>query len=1132
MIQRLFGTLVLHHDSDPDHLRRVIATVRRRWRLRLALRGLAATGGTALLAFLLSAYSLEQLRFSDGAVTAFQWSSYLIVAAVAFWTLIRPMARRVTDEQVALYLEEHAHELSGEVSSAVEFGTHELDARNSHISPALVQRLVERAVESCAALEDGRRIERPRLTRVSGALGGVMAVGVALMLLRPGFAVHGAPFLLTPWRAEAVSPFTIAVEPGDLELPRGADLQVTALLQNFDAEDVTLVLRRGADGEWQRWPMARDDGRGTWEFLVFNVDVDAEYFVEAGGVRSRPFRVTVRDLPYVDRVDLEYRFPAYTGLAPRLEENTGDIAAVAGTRVRVSVRPTLPVAAGALIVNEQDTVALVAMDGTSLTAELEVTAPGTYRVILRSAGGTDVPASPDYFIDVLEDLEPAVRFTTPGRDMSVTSIDEVFLEVEAEDDFAVESVELVYSVNGGREQIISLYDGAGRRQGVTAGHTLYLEEYGLVPGDFLAYHARVADGNGVAGPQRNATDIFFLEIRPFDQRFRQAESRGEQSGGGGASVGELSARQRQIVSATFKLIRDSLDYDAEELRENLTTLTLAQGRLREEVQALVSRMESRGVMSVDSTFRIIAEALPQAIEAMDQAEARLGERQPQAALSPEQVALQHLQRAESAFREREISQESGGGGGGGQASNADELADLFELELDKLRNQYERVDRGDRQEASQQVDELLEKLEELARRQQQENERMRARAQQQDGGGGGGDAQRQLAEEVEEAARRLERLSREQSRPELEETARELRDAAEAMRRAAAGSSEEGTARGQSALDRLRDARRLLDRSRSEGLTRDIEDALERAQRLTEQQDDVQREVDRLTGDRATDRERIERLVERKNAMAEEAQDLERQLTGLARDAREDQPDAADRLRDVARAMRDGRVADKILYSRGVVQGREPEYAQAFEEQIEQDLDRMEDGIRDALGAVGQSREQRLEESLEDTRDLVQSLESLEDRVRGAADGTDEQQGTQPAPEGQQPGQPGGLPQGGARGQLSPEERRQFQQELGRRRAELSELRDRLSDDGIDVERLEEIAGEIRSLERLDIGDPRGLSLLRESVIAGLKEFEFALRRELSVEDPERYFTGGADDVPPQYRDLVEEYYRSLSRGR
>lgn len=1134
MTQQLFGNLVLRHEDDPDHLRRVIATVRRRWRLRLLLRGLALTGGTALAVFLLSAYVLEQMRFADAAVRGFQVLAYLAVVTVAVMFLLRPLWRRVSDEQVALYLEEHAHELAGELTSAVEFGTGSGDGPPPDVSPALVRRLVERAVAHCAALDDGRGIERPRLTRVSGALTGVMAAGLALLLLRPGFAVHGAPFLLTPWRAEAVSPFTIAVEPGNVELSRGADLTVIAELRNFDADDVTLLLRRGVDGEWEQWPMVRDDERGGWEFLVFALDTDAEYLVEAGGVRSERYRAIVRDLPYVDRIDLEYRFPAYTGLAPRVEENTGDIAAVEGTRVRLRVASTMPVTGGAVIVDERDTVPLVPLDTTALGAELTVTKAGTYRVLLTAADGGFVPASPDYYIDLLDDLPPDVRFTTPGRDLSVTSIDEVFVELEADDDFAVRSLELVYAVNGGPEQTVTL-TGAGGRRAITAGHTFYLEEYALVPGDFVSYYARVSDGNTVRGPQRTATDIYFLEIRPFDQRFRQAESQGQQGGGGEAGVGELSARQRQIVAATFKLVRDSAAYEASELRENLTTLVLSQGRLREEVQSLLDRMQSRGVAGIDSTFRIIAEALPQALEAMGDAEERLGAREPQAALSPEQVALQHLQRAESAFREREISREGGGGGGGGgPPSDADELADLFELELDKLRNQYERVDRGNQQAADQQVDELLEKLEELARRQQQENERMRARAQQDGAGGGGRDAQRRLAEEVEEAARQLERLSREQSQPELQETARELREAAESMRRAAAGNSGEGTARGQTALDRLRDARRLLDRTRAAGLTRDIENALERAERLAEQQTGVQQEIDRLTGDRSADRERLERLIERKDEMAAEVQDLERQLTGLARDARDDQPDAADRLRDVARDIRDARVADKLLYSRGVVQGRTPEYAQAFEEQIEEDLRRVEEGIREALGAVGESREQRLEQSLEETRDLVRALESLEGRVRDAAEAGEtptEAQGQEGEP-GQQPGQPGGVPRGGARGQLSPDSERQFRQEIGRRRAELDELREQLGEEGIDVERLEEIAGDMRSLERMDLGDPLGMALLQESVIAGLKEFEFTLRRAFAAGDAERYLTGGSDEVPPRYRDLVEEYYRSLSRGR
>ena len=56
--------------------------------------------------------------------------------------------------------------------------------------------------------------------------------------------------------------------------------------------------------------------------------------------------------------------------------------------------------------------------------------------------------------------------------------------------------------------------------------------------------------------------------------------------------------------------------------------------------------------------------------------------------------------------------------------NAEDLADLFELELDKLKNQYETVQRGAEQQADNQVDETLERLRELARRQEQEIERV------------------------------------------------------------------------------------------------------------------------------------------------------------------------------------------------------------------------------------------------------------------------------------------------------------------------------------------------------------------------------------------------------------------------
>jgi hypothetical protein len=45
-----------------------------------------------------------------------------------------------------------------------------------------------------------------------------------------------------------------------------------------------------------------------------------------------------------------------------------------------------------------------------------------------------------------------------------------------------------------------------------------------------------------------------------------------------------------------------------------------------------------------------------------------------------------------------------------------------------------------------------------------------------------------------------------------------------------------------------------------------------------------------------------------------------------------------------------------------------------------------------------------------------------------------------------------------------------------------------------------------------------------------MKRFEFSLRRQAETKGSE-VFLSGSDDVPEQYRKLVDQYYKSLSQG-
>ncbi len=70
----------------------------------------------------------------------------------------------------------------------------------------------------------------------------------------------------------------------------------------------------------------------------------------------------------------------------------------------------------------------------------------------------------------------------------------------------------------------------------------------------------------------------------------------------------------------------------------------------------------------------------------------------------------------------------------------------------------------------------------------------------------------------------------------IEESARRLQDAANAMRRSATGANDGGVSQGASALDRLQEARRLLDENRNGRTARDLDDAVQKAEKIANDQ--------------------------------------------------------------------------------------------------------------------------------------------------------------------------------------------------------------------------------------------------------------------------------------------------------
>src|ERR1700704_161411 len=164
---------------DPrTELIEVIRRVRNRWRGRLALRGAVVVVAGTVLALLLSASGLESFRFSAPAIVTFRIVTVAVFVGLMFYALVWPLRRRVTDAQVAMYLEECDPTLEAAIISAVEATSNGGSAAHS---PRLVEKLVEQAIEQCRTLDHGRAIERTSFQRHAAALAAIAAI-VALVL--------------------------------------------------------------------------------------------------------------------------------------------------------------------------------------------------------------------------------------------------------------------------------------------------------------------------------------------------------------------------------------------------------------------------------------------------------------------------------------------------------------------------------------------------------------------------------------------------------------------------------------------------------------------------------------------------------------------------------------------------------------------------------------------------------------------------------------------------------------------------------------------------------------------------------------------------------------------------------------
>ena len=800
----------------------------------------------------------------------------------------------------------------------------------------------------------------------------------------------------------------LTVEPGDVELEIGSSLIVTA---RFAAEppDHAELVTTDPDGNVQRWPLSRSLDDPLFGGRIPEVRSDLTYRVESAQELSAEFHVQTFEYPALLRSDAIIAPPKYAG---RGEERIDDVRRVSvyeGSTLTFVCRFNKPLASAALQPDDGDPMPFgpatpVAEtqddpDDVSASVSWQPESSQTLELIVADDAGRGLKEPLKLHVEVLPNLPPELAVTFPSHDVQVSPLEELSLEATAWDDFGLREYGLVYRLPSGEERSVVLGDGDGAAANADTNlaHLLPLEELDPEARDLLSYSFYADDVDATGTLRRTYSDVFFAEVRHFDEEYR--EQRGQPGGGGGGGGGQqnpaqqLVDLQRQIVIATWNSFRNwtatQVADQSSKYRDEIHVLVESQLEARQQAADLAERLDDP-VARQHAALAI--EHMTAAHEQMAQAIDEPSVAQLTPARTEAQAAYQELLRLRD--RLHVVTQQQGGGGGGGGSAAMDRQ--LSQLELRNDRNRYEQESQAQSPQEQQQQAELdvLSRLRELAQRQEDLNERIKELLDQR--------RTAQTDEEREEIERELKRLRDEQqellrdadelrermsqpqhqrqmadARQQLEQTRSDLQQSAEALESGQASRALTSGTRAQQRLQEMKDDFRRRTAGAFDEQVRELQqDARELADRqreigeqLTAPEDGGEpqptlRETDRraeFSDSLAEQRERLSALLERMRELIEQSEMseplLSEHLYDAILDARQERPE--DALRAAQELLRRGFAAEGT----------------AAEQQARRGIEQLEQGINTAAESILGDELETLERAEQQVADLTRALQ-------------------------------------------------------------------------------------------------------------------------------------------------------------
>jgi hypothetical protein len=703
----------------------------------------------------------------------------------------------------------------------------------------------------CETLHHSTQRDWKSVVNISALRRAKAALGVSFVIFVCLWAMMPVPASAS-WRRFARSESGaegVTVTPGDTELEKGSSLVLLARFEGVAPGVADLITGETAASE-KRVPLTRNMSDPVFGGTVADVKEPLTYRIAWDGGESRKFKVRVFEYPKLERSDVTLTYPEYTKQAVKHIEDMRHTSAVEGTKIDLDLVLNKPVASAVLEPHKtkgakEDEPALAPLKLETFSdkpaAALRGFVPaksGRYDLVLTDADGRQSRQKVPFSFDVVPNKVPELKLATPKGDQKPSALQELLFSGTVWDDFGVVASGLEVTTPGGETVTLDFSKDVPGRETRSFQQMLRFEDLKAVQDQLFAWHIWADDIGPDGKVRRTKGDLFYGEIRAFEEIFRQGDGmeseqqqrqqqqqKGQNQQQGPA--GQLAEGQKQIINAIWKLQRGAANVTTQ-LTADIETVRDSQKDAI--TQATEAAMKAGEDPYTASGWKLVLQEMEKSANQLEKATTAPGDLG--AAVPPAQGAYQALLKLraheyEVSRKKKQQQQQGGGGQQGGNEGNQRQQEQLDQLDLAKQEDRYETQREAQAQQSAERREQMqiMNRLKELAQRQQDVNEKLK-------------ELQTALNEakteqEKEEARRKLKRLEDEQrrmladadelgqkmeqrqnqseageQRQKLDEARENMEQAAEATSKGEAGKALASGTRAQQQMDEMREQMR------------------------------------------------------------------------------------------------------------------------------------------------------------------------------------------------------------------------------------------------------------------------------------------------------------------------------------